>query len=141
MEIVVDQCFSHCLLYEENPKIEIAPSAQRAKDNTQRTINAQHVLMSTTMLPLLLNGETPLILISLKFIKDLNIHQRIQITLKPQRATSFVILCNLNRLPNVLTKNSLQFISSLSYNLPSNIKKTPINQIYFSINVKTHLIS
>lgn len=65
LHVIVDQCLPHCLLLEQNPKIEIAPSAQRAiinnnKQSTQansKTSRAHEVLMSTTMIPLLLNGK------------------------------------------------------------------------------------
>lgn len=66
MYVIVDQCLPHCLLLEQNPKIEIAPSAQRViinnnnKQSTQtnsKTSRAHEVLMSTTMIPLLLNGK------------------------------------------------------------------------------------
>ncbi|KAL5279758.1 hypothetical protein ACFFRR_004012 [Megaselia abdita] len=67
LHIIVDQCLPHCLLLEQNPKIEIAPSAQRVivnnnnKQSTQsisKTGRAHEVLMSTTMIPLLLNEST-----------------------------------------------------------------------------------
>lgn len=69
MKVIVEQCLPHCLLLEQNPKIEIAPSAQRViinnnnnnnKQSTQansKTSRAHEVLMSTTMIPLLLNGK------------------------------------------------------------------------------------